>query len=204
MALGHYLEGVTVLLTTNRLASGRLATGRLCLELVATVHGRLGSAPTDDLADGSGVAQWLATVGVETVEAPTAEDVRDYLAVREAVYRLVTAFVAGKVAERGVDVTLVNDWALDSTPVPQLRITQGALVSDTAKPTPRQVLTAVARDAIDLLSTPESARLHQCDGNHCGTVFLDTSRGGRRRWCSSDRCGNRARVAAHRDRHSEV
>jgi predicted RNA-binding Zn ribbon-like protein len=198
MALGHYLEGVTVVLTTKR-----LATGRLCLELAATVHGRLGGAPTDDLADGPGVAQWLAAVGVETAEAPVAEDVRDYVGVREAVYRLVTAFVTGEVAERAVDVALVNDWALDSTPVPQLRITEGVLASDTAKPTPRQVLTAVARDAIDLLSTPESARLHQCGGNHCGTVFLDTSRGGRRRWCSSDRCGNRARVAAHRDRHSE-
>lgn len=182
----------------------RLGTGRLCLELVATVHGRLGGAPSDDLGDGAAVAEWLTAVGVETGERPEDEDVSHYVDVREAVYRLVTAAAAGQAKQRGEDVALVNAWARGPAPVPQLRIGEHGLVSDTAKPTPRQVLTAVARDAIDLLSTPESARLHQCDGNHCGTVFLDTSRGGRRRWCSSDRCGNRARVAAHRDRHSEV
>lgn len=183
----------------------RLATGRLCLELVATVHGRLGDGPNDDLVDGERVAEWLDTVGIETGERPGEQDVSHYVDVREAVYRLVTATAKqSKAEQRGEDVRLVNAWARGPAPVPQLRIGEHGLVSDTAKPTPRQVLTAVARDAIDLLSTPESARLHQCDGNHCGTVFLDTSRGGRRRWCSSDRCGNRARVAAHRDRHSEV
>ncbi|QUQ65159.1 zf-CGNR multi-domain protein [Kutzneria sp. CA-103260] len=186
------------------LTTKRLATGRLCLELVATVHGRLGDAPNDDLLDGAAVAQWLAAVGVEIAEAPVADDVSHYVEVREAVCRLVTVSVTGTAEQRGEDVALVNAWARGSAPVPQLRVEERSLVSDTAKPTPRQVLTAVARDAIDLLTTPESARLHQCDGSHCGTVFLDTSRGGRRRWCSSDRCGNRARVAAHRDRHSEV
>ncbi|MYW30249.1 CGNR zinc finger domain-containing protein, partial [Streptomyces sp. SID2119] len=29
---------------------------------------------------------------------------------------------------------------------------------------------------------------------------LDTSRGGRRRWCSGEVCGNRERVARHRRR----
>jgi predicted RNA-binding Zn ribbon-like protein len=182
----------------------KLTTGRLCLELVATVHGRLGGTPNDDLLDGARIADWLASVGIETVEPPSDGDVPHYGDVREAVYRLVTATATGTVpdpAQRDADVSLVNAWARGPAPVPQLRVGDHGLLSDTAKPTARQVLTAVARDTIDLLSTPESGRLHQCDGNHCGTVFLDTSRGGRRRWCSSDRCGNRARVAAHRDRH---
>lgn len=182
----------------------RLATGRLCLELVATVHGRLSGAPNDDLLDGARVAEWLAAIGAETGERPADGDVGHYLDVREAIYRLVTSAATGDVADveqRNADVALVNAWARGPAPVPQLRVGEQGLVSDTALPTPRQVLTMVARDAIDLLAAPEAARLHQCDGNHCGTVFLDTSRGGRRRWCSSDRCGNRARVAAHRDRH---
>lgn len=182
----------------------RLATGRLCLELVATVHGRLGTVPNDDLLDGERIADWLDLVGIETAEPPADGDVYHYLDVREAVYRLVAATAIGTppdVAQRDADVALVNACARGPAPVPQLRVGDQGLLSDTAKPTARQVLTAVARDTIDLLSTAESGRLHQCDGNHCGTVFLDTSRGGRRRWCSSDRCGNRARVAAHRDRH---
>jgi predicted RNA-binding Zn ribbon-like protein len=198
----------------TELATRRLTTGRLCLELVATVHGRLGGAPNDDLRDsdlrdgdlqdGERVADWLRSVGIETAERPVGEDLAHYLDVREAVFRLVTAAATGiapDTEQRSADVALVNAWARGPAPVPQLRVGDYGLLSDTAKPTPRQVLTAVARDTIDLLSTPESGRLHQCDGNHCGTVFLDTSRGGRRRWCSSDTCGNRARVAAHRDRH---
>ncbi|MFI9379975.1 CGNR zinc finger domain-containing protein [Kutzneria sp. NPDC052558] len=182
----------------------KLGTGRLCLELVATVHGRLGAAPSDDLGDGAGVATWLDNVGIETAKRPGDEDVSHFVEVREAVCRLVTATARDQAELQGEDVALVNAWARGPAPVPQLRIGEHGLVSDTERPTPTQVLTAVARDAIDLLSTAEAKRLHQCDGNHCGTVFLDTSRGGRRRWCSSDRCGNRARVAAHRDRHSEV
>jgi predicted RNA-binding Zn ribbon-like protein len=181
----------------------RLATGRLCLELVATVHGRLSGAPNDDLLDGERVAGWLAAIGVETATQPADGDVEHYLAVREAIYRLVTAAATSTERPEALpaDVALVNAWARGPAPVPQLRVGERGLVSDTAQPTPRQVLTVIARDAVDLLSAPEAARLHQCDGNHCGTVFLDTSRAGRRRWCSSDTCGNRARVAAHRDRH---
>jgi predicted RNA-binding Zn ribbon-like protein len=42
-------------------------------------------------------------------------------------------------------------------------------------------------------------RLGRCDRDECGLVFLDTSRGGRRRFCSL-RCANRVRVADHRHR----
>jgi predicted RNA-binding Zn ribbon-like protein len=182
----------------------KLATGRLCLELVATVHGRLSGTPTDDLLGGAQVASWLAAIGVDTAGPASDGDVSHYIEVREAIYRLVTSAATGDAlgsSQQAADVALVNAWARDPAPVPQLRVGEQGLLSDTALPTPRQVLTIACRDAVDLLSTPEAARLHQCNGNHCGTVFLDTSRGGRRRWCSSDTCGNRARVAAHRDRH---
>ncbi|MET9023626.1 CGNR zinc finger domain-containing protein [Actinopolymorpha sp. NPDC004070] len=42
-------------------------------------------------------------------------------------------------------------------------------------------------------------RLGRCDREGCGAVFLDTSRNGRRRFCSL-RCANRVRVADHRAR----
>lgn len=42
-------------------------------------------------------------------------------------------------------------------------------------------------------------RLGRCDRDDCETVFLDTSRNGRRRFCSL-RCANRVRVADHRAR----
>nr|WP_259370829.1 CGNR zinc finger domain-containing protein [Streptomyces sp. SCUT-3] len=70
-----------------------------------------------------------------------------------------------------------------------------------APPTCEQLLGAVARDAVDLLTDPAArARLRRCEGEACPLVHLDSSRGGRRRWCSSETCGNRERAVRHRRR----
>ncbi len=37
-------------------------------------------------------------------------------------------------------------------------------------------------------------RLRVCDGRHCGWVFLDSSKSGRRRWCDMATCGNLAKA----------
>lgn len=54
---------------------------------------------------------------------------------------------------------------------------------------------------MDLLTDPAArAALRRCQGEDCHRLYLDTSRGGRRRWCSGEVCGNRERVARHRRR----
>jgi predicted RNA-binding Zn ribbon-like protein len=40
-------------------------------------------------------------------------------------------------------------------------------------------------------------RVRSCP--RCGWLFLDTSRGGKRRWCSMRICGNREKVSRHRE-----
>ncbi|MFI0405916.1 CGNR zinc finger domain-containing protein [Actinomadura sp. 3N508] len=54
-----------------------------------------------------------------------------------------------------------------------------------------------ARAYLDLLATAPPDRLRHCAGTGCVLWFLDTSRNGRRRWCSMTGCGNRAKVNAH-------
>ena len=61
-------------------------------------------------------------------------------------------------------------------------------------------LSAVARDAIGLFATADALRLRECASPECGLLFLDLSRPGRRRWCSSNACGGKARAAAYRQR----
>lgn len=39
-----------------------------------------------------------------------------------------------------------------------------------------------------------------CEGHACTLLFVDHTRGHRRRWCSMAMCGNRAKQAAHRHR----
>jgi predicted RNA-binding Zn ribbon-like protein len=63
-----------------------------------------------------------------------------------------------------------------------------------------KLLSTVARDAIELFSGPMAARIRQCAGPTCSLVFVDTSRPGRRRWCSMQRCGNLQKQRAFQTR----
>jgi|CXWL01.1.fsa_nt_gi predicted RNA-binding Zn ribbon-like protein len=61
-----------------------------------------------------------------------------------------------------------------------------------------RVLWPVAWSAALLLTGPDLVRLKGCDG--CGRLFFDASRNRSRRWCDMQGCGNRAKVARHRQR----
>ena len=76
-----------------------------------------------------------------------------------------------------------------------------------------QALSSVARDAVslftevgfdDVAADGQPTRLSRCSAEDCGLVFYDSSRGGTRRWCSMQRCGNRAKVRAHRARRASA
>ena len=50
--------------------------------------------------------------------------------------------------------------------------------------------------SIEAFFTLPRERFHACP--RCGWLFVDTSRGGKRRWCSMRTCGNREKVSRHR------
>ncbi|WP_052488534.1 CGNR zinc finger domain-containing protein [Streptomyces sp. 150FB] len=58
------------------------------------------------------------------------------------------------------------------------------------------VISAVA----DVVGAGAWARLRVCGNPDCRAVFHDTTRSGSQRWHSYELCGNRANVAAHRNR----
>lgn len=55
----------------------------------------------------------------------------------------------------------------------------------------------LALRALDLLRALPRERTRVCPGPHCGWVFVDTSRAGRRRWCDMATCGNAAKGRSH-------
>lgn len=61
----------------------------------------------------------------------------------------------------------------------------------------------VAAAAARLLVEGPLARIHRCPGENCGWLFLDTSRGGRRRWCDMATCGNLDKVRRFRRRTAD-
>ncbi|HET6857547.1 MAG TPA: ABATE domain-containing protein [Streptomyces sp.] len=178
----------------------RFDSGRLCLDLVAT------AAPPDEQLDGSGrLVEWLVGAGLvppgSALGAVDERWVRRFTETRACVAELVRAELAGRRAPRALEH--VN--ALAAAPPPGLRAVlaaDGSLVKALCgAPECAALLAAVARDAVDLLTDPAArARLRQCEGDNCPIIYLDTSRGRRRRWCSSEVCGNRERVARHRRR----
>ncbi len=81
----------------------------------------------------------------------------------------------------------------------------GAVALDGTKPElalarwrdPDAVTAVLAMLSIEGFFTLPRQRLRSCP--RCGWLFLDTSRGGKRRWCSMRVCGNREKVSRHRE-----
>lgn len=59
-------------------------------------------------------------------------------------------------------------------------------------------------EAVELLRGPHCSKVRVCDGAHCGWLFLDTSKSGRRRWCDMATCGNVAKARRHQARQKEA
>jgi predicted RNA-binding Zn ribbon-like protein len=58
----------------------------------------------------------------------------------------------------------------------------------------------VLAELYELSATGDLERLKVCASDECEWVFFDRSKPGNRRWCSSDRCGNREKTRAYRMR----
>jgi len=66
---------------------------------------------------------------------------------------------------------------------------------------PVAALVPIARSAAEIIADPHAHNaIRKCGNPECLLYFYDTSRAGKRRWCSMAVCGNRAKVAAHMER----
>ncbi|MEV6567460.1 CGNR zinc finger domain-containing protein [Streptomyces kronopolitis] len=180
----------------------RFDCGRVCLDLAATATG----TRAERLAGPQELRAWL--VGAGLVPQGTPLDGVDgrwlgrFRALGELLSRVVHDELRGRAAD--ADLALLNSAAGAGRPPAAyaVRTADGALARRLPGPPDcAGLLAAVARDAIGLLTDAAARRqLRQCEGARCTLVYLDTSRGRRRRWCSSEVCGNRERVARHRRR----
>lgn len=202
--------------------------GRLCLDFAHTggfeddplrvrPRGRLGEL----LASPADLDEWLSTHTRPVDVGATDRELTDARSLRAAIARLAVAIAP---PTRGLertpavsadDIDTVNLFAAlpDVPPV----LPGGRRRAGTGRVRLAQALSTVARDAVALfeelgldsrdahddaepLGARRTARLGRCTAEDCGLVFYDASRGGTRRWCAMQRCGNRAKVRAHRER----
>jgi predicted RNA-binding Zn ribbon-like protein len=165
------------------------------LDLLGTLSDR-GSADVERLRPWRDVEGWVRGTGVHIDDLDGDDaDVPRVRALREALYGLVTARMAGAVPA-DADRRTVNASAAAGVLTPQL--TGAGEVSWTGGL--EGLLGAVARDGLDLLASPDLRVLRECADPHCTRLFVDRSRGGRRRWCGMKGCGDRAKAAAYRRR----
>jgi predicted RNA-binding Zn ribbon-like protein len=176
----------------------RQGAGRLCLDFIRTLRHRGRPDAFEELADGAALAAWAAQCGPVPAGAATATATGPALAhrLREAIFTLVTQRPAGCTP---ADRDRINEAAGWPPPVPSLG-PAGALHYTAADPV-AAVLSLVARDALDLATSPVAGRVRECANPECSALFLDNSRPGNRRWCAMGSCGNRAKKTAYRERH---
>ncbi|MBV1867046.1 MAG: CGNR zinc finger domain-containing protein [Marinosulfonomonas sp.] len=60
------------------------------------------------------------------------------------------------------------------------------------------LLPRIAAACAYLICNADFRYVRNCEGSGCTMYFQDVSKNHRRRWCSMDVCGNRAKAAAHR------
>ncbi|MFF9647100.1 CGNR zinc finger domain-containing protein [Kitasatospora aureofaciens] len=188
-----------LVLTTPGGSSFLFDPGALCLELLTT------GGPGDlfrfeALHRPSDLTDWLPRSRLRLPAGAvriTAEQLTDARTLRDALWRLATARAHGTTGT-AADHAALNRAAAHPPLVPQI-----APDGTAAAPLPAdgaQLVSTLARDAIALLTGPYADRIRECGAHNCRLLFVDTSRPGRRRWCSMERCGNRNKVRALRAR----
>ena len=113
---------------------------------------------------------------------------------REAIWNAARAIVQGRRVPPE-SVSELHASAARPDLVPELT---GSTVEWAPGATVRQALSTVARDAIELFGGDQRARLRECQNPRCPLLFVDTSRPGKRAWCTMKRCGNLQKTARYR------
>ena len=189
--------------------------GRLCLDFANTVSEwseRPSRSRTRDFVfEGDKIPSYAALLDWSTEaigKAPELAKRKDADMVllrahrlRLALYRLLRARIDGTPpAARDLEI-LNHEWRTAREPERLRAASEGFEI---ARPTEPDPLAAVVRSAVELLTSPDLARVKFCPGEHCGWLFLDTSKSGRRRWCDMSDCGNLDKVRRFRERRTRL
>jgi predicted RNA-binding Zn ribbon-like protein len=176
----------------------RFDPGALCLELLTTggpgVFRRF-----EVLHTPADVVAWVERSRLTPTPRLkiTEGEVADIRRPRDALIRVATTRARNEQAAPR-DLRTVNKAAAHPPLIPAIGPDGQRRWVGTASGT--QLLATVARDAVDLLTGPMAPRIRTCAADNCALIYVDTSRPGRPRWCSMERCGNRHKVRTHRAR----
>jgi len=156
------------------------------------------TAGDEQLHSPADLGGWLAERVDRLDPASNERELADALLLRDAIARIAHGY-ARDTQPAADDIDTVNLYA--ATPDIPPALAGGRRQAGSGRLRVGQALSSIARDAVGVF-TREAAesRIRECAADDCTLVFVDESRTGSRRWCSMQRCGNRAKVRAHRAR----
>lgn len=171
-------------------------SGARWLDLTATLHQRR-HARSERLTDADALSTWCREADL-VARTPSNTDLSEAVELREALYELAARTRWGRSSSALAALRVVNERAATPDVVPILALDRSA---GPAAPAPASaILSTLAREAIAMLAVHPASSLRECEDDRCTTLFLDLSQAQRRRWCSMETCGNRAKVASYRTR----
>ena len=171
-------------------------SGSVALDFAYT--GAMGENPDwERLREASDLGDWLEPRFPGVDGAATDGDLRDATMLRSALAAAATSASRGETVEPRV-VDVINLFA--ATPDVPPSLAGGTRQAGRTRARVSQLLSSIAREAVELFDAEHAGRIRECAADDCGLVFYDESRSNNRRWCSMQRCGNRAKVRAHRAR----
>lgn len=186
--------------TTAQAAGFAIGGEELAIDLADTIITTT-DPHTDALAGADRLETFWALQMPRLPEGARAPGRRATVALRTAVREILDAALAGR-SPRATSISQVNDAAAGATQWVALDHRGDTYTADVRWVAPNGAsiaLAAVAQSLIDVVNSPRLERLRQCANPNCSMLFLADD--ARRKWCTPNICGNRARVARHYHRH---
>lgn len=204
-------DSVTASAPLMPVVAGHLATLSTGLEFINTND--LWPVPHDHLDSPETALNWLVDHDLLHSEARThllaqyggaaamgAEMLARLRRVRQAMRGVLEASASGKPPQASdleeMNRALRTHYIYELVPAPDGLSLDHRHQGDPVDGAMARLAESIARELIQ----GDTSRLRVCENAQCRWVFKDTSRTGKRKWCSMRSCGNRAKVARHRAR----
>jgi predicted RNA-binding Zn ribbon-like protein len=189
----------------------KLESGWLCLDFANTVGWHLSDHPTEQLTSYAELIAWARSINLlpdraaqqllraaDQHPSEAARVLDRTVALREAIYHIFVAVVAGKSPaahdQAALNAELGHSLSKSRLVWNKANFDWGRDEDDALD----QVLWWVLRSTTNLLTSEDIQRVGICaDDRGCGWLFYDTSRNRTRQWCSMRGCGNRAKAKRH-------
>ncbi len=184
----------------------RLDGGILCLDFVNTIPDRMDGSDRDLLKDIHDLIYWAKKVSILDAGLFTAltkereknnrqanKIFSEALYLRSIIYAVFKPICHHKKADK-TDLDAFNKLAARYFPFLEIIFQKNRYVEEWNFGTNHfsYITGPIIKSAHELLLSDKLSRIKECP--NCGWLFLDTTKNGRRRWCSMEDCGNNVKA----------